>query len=202
LTGVITCISSYRNAKTLRSSLDAVVSYADATLILEGRTTGLVPLPADETDAIYHDVARRFDPAIYRPEVIGDTNTQKVIYLDTDAMHHTICVPHNGVLVTDDSHKDCKTIEIANYVPNAAEKRDLARRSIKKGEWAFFLDRNEIPIGDVKRGFDIVRQSNAKTGWVKTLDGAFAPYFELVGYPDIEGSEELYLEDFRIGRFL
>ena len=166
MTAIIGCASVYRDEEFLRSSLDSYVNWVDSALIFDGRYSGFPRLAPDRTGEIVHEVAARFDPMIYRPDYIGNRNSQKLIFLDTEAMHHTVCLDHGSEIVTDDSHTGHNLKEVANVELSETDKRNLFFRSIEPGNWAFIIDGDEVCVGDVKLAFEEVKKSEQRVGWV------------------------------------
>lgn len=80
--GIIACISIYRDAEFLRSSLDSFVNYVDVVCMIEGRYLDFPELPVDSTERIISETASRFDPRFY----LTGGNPQKFIVYPVDPM--------------------------------------------------------------------------------------------------------------------
>src|SRR5487761_554178 len=80
--GIIACISIYRDAEFLRSSLDSFVNYVDVVCMIEGRYLDFPELPVDSTEKIISETASRFDPRFY----LTGGNPQKFIVYPVDPM--------------------------------------------------------------------------------------------------------------------
>lgn len=172
---IISCICTYRDAQFLRSTLDSVSWYSDAVIILDGKFRGFRDLPKDNTEQIYEDVARRFDPDVYTQDYIASLGRgigyipQKFIYLDTKQIHHKYCLDckrplePSEILTHPLAHK---TLLQTNVDLPETKKRDLFFGLIREGFYAFIIDGDEVAIGDVKAGFEHMARSQARIGWV------------------------------------
>ena len=72
----------YRDGEYLRSSLDSICMYANAIVVWDGRFLDFNEMKQDNTFDIFLEVSERFDPRWF----IGDTMTQKFIYVDTEGI--------------------------------------------------------------------------------------------------------------------